>query len=285
MICKFNNNIFLKTFLNKKISKSFFSINKANDHLRFIHSSNDDLKQAKNKNELSSMKEPTDDLESIKLKNYSLFSKIYPVNQDTITEKDVDEWISALTKLKNVNKQPESKVEIYLKQFTQANNDVDSFVPSEKQMKDLTLFENEDIPLKSDPLIDYFTNLVMKHGKKSTAYKYISRALYIIQLKEKVDSVIYLKEAVERLGPVVTTMVYKTGFAKNKIIPFPLTQKQRNRFALRWILEESKMRKSYDFSIRLAEEIISAHNGKSKGYQKKLQMHKLAIKQRAYILH
>ena len=74
-----------------------------------------------------------------------------------------------------------------------------------------------------------------------------------------------------------------TGVAKKRVVPIPLNEKQRNRFAIKWILEASNSRKSNDFSVRLAEEIINAYQGKSSGYDKKAQMHKQATQQRAYI--
>ena len=134
-----------------------------------------------------------------------------------------------------------------------------------------------------DPTVDNLTNLIMRHGKKAKAQKVVSRALYIVQLKLRKDPIEVLRETLDKLGPLVNTKTMSTGVAKKRVVPIPLNEKQRNRFAIKWILEASNSRKSNDFSVRLAEEIINAYQGKSSGYDKKAQMHKQATQQRAYI--
>ncbi|KAK6456010.1 ribosomal protein S7 domain-containing protein [Scheffersomyces xylosifermentans] len=214
----------------------------------------------------------------------SLTAQIYPANKDSITESDVDEWLSAVQSLKNGKSLAETAPEVYLSQLANPEPFLEEkFEPTEEQMAEVEAYANKRIPLKSDPTVENLVNLVMRHGKKATAQRIVSRALYIIQLKTRKDPVETLKETLDKLGPLITTRVVQTGTAKNKVVPSPLNQRQRNRFAITWILEGCKKKKSPDFSVRLAEEIIAAYEGKSSGYDRKAQMHKLAIQQRAYI--
>ncbi|KAI5956176.1 hypothetical protein KGF54_000651 [Candida jiufengensis] len=213
-----------------------------------------------------------------------LFPQIYPINKDKITEEDVDKWISALKHLKNGKKIHETEEEIYLGQMTQPEQFITKkFEPSLQQIEETLEYKNKQIPLKSDPTVDNFINLIMRHGRKARAQKIVSRAFYIVQLKLRKDPIEVLKETLNKLGPLVTTKSMSTGVAKRRIVPIPLNERQRNRFAIKWILEASKNRKSNDFAVRLAEEIINAYEGKSSGYDKKAQMHKQATQQRAYI--
>lgn len=216
----------------------------------------------------------------------SLAAQIFPIEKDSITEDDVDEWLAAVKELKGGNHTAETQTEIYLQQFTEPETflkEEQKFVASEEQLSQIEAFASKKIPLQTDPLVDNLTNLIMRHGRKSLASKIVARALYIVYLKTRKDPLEVLYETVDKLSPLMTTVTQKTGTAKNKIVPFPLNTRQRNRFAITWILEGAEKKKSHSFPVRLAEEIISAYEGKSAGFDKKAQMHKVAISQRAFI--
>ncbi|EGV62516.1 hypothetical protein PSN45_000073 [Yamadazyma tenuis] len=213
----------------------------------------------------------------------SLTAQIFPMDKDTITEKDVDEWIQSLQRLKNGHT-PDNATEIYIDELTRPEEYLkQQFEASEQQLQEQQTFETARIPLASIPVVDNVVNLIMRNGKKSQARKIVARALYLIYLKMRVDPVIVLEETLEKLGPLTNTKVVKTGHAKNIIRPYPLNERQRRRYAILWILDGAAKKKSSDYSVRLAEEIMSAHAGKSSGYEKKASMHKVSIAQRAYI--
>lgn len=217
-------------------------------------------------------------------KPVSLIAEVLPLEKDTITEADVDEWLSAVQTLKDGKKAPETEAEVYLSQIADPQPFLEEkFVPSAEQLEQVERYANKAVPLPSDPVIDNFANLIMRDGKKTRARTQLSKALYIVYLKTRQDPVKLLYETLDKLGPLFHTKVQKTGTAKSKTVPFPLDRRQRNRYAILWILEGSKKKKSSDFSVRLAEEIISAWEGKSSGYDKKTQLHKNAIAHRAYI--
>jgi small subunit ribosomal protein S7 len=221
---------------------------------------------------------------STKTENFSLTSKVYPLDKDSISEQHVDEWLQALQTLRLGKKVLETETEIYLNQLTKPELFLkEKFEPSEQQIAETQVYANKSIPLKYDPIIEYFTNLIMKHGKKSLAQKIMTRALYIVYLKTRQDPITILYETLDKMGPLVRTNIQKTGTAKARIVPQPLTQRQRNRYAITWILQGTKNKKSADMSVRLAEEIISVYEGKSSGYDKMSQMHKLAMQNRAFI--
>ncbi|EGW31149.1 uncharacterized protein SPAPADRAFT_63061 [Spathaspora passalidarum NRRL Y-27907] len=228
----------------------------------------------------SSPQQPND----IQSSKVSLAAQIYPINKDSITETDVDQWLSAVRELKKGKTQHETAEEIYLAELTNPEQFLqDKFEPTEAQLEEVQAYADKKVPLRTDPTIDYLVNLLMRHGKKQLARKTLSRALYIVHLKLRKDPIEVLKQTLDQLAPIVKTSTLKTNTAKNVIIPVPLNEKQRLRFAWLWILEGAEKKKSSDISVRLAEEIIQSYEGKSSGYDKRALMHKQATQQRSYI--
>lgn len=216
--------------------------------------------------------------------NGSLTAQVFPIDKETIGEADVDEWLDAVRQLRGGKSAADTDLEVYIQQL--AHPEVfltEAFEPTAEQLAQIDAFAATKIPLMTDPVIDNFTNLIMRHGKKLKAHKILSRALYIVYLKTRKDPVALLHETLDKLGPLMTSKVQKTGAAKSKTVPFPLNKRQRNRFAITWILEGAAKKKSPDYSVRLAEEIVAAFEGKLSGYDRKAQMHKAAIAHRAYI--
>jgi small subunit ribosomal protein S7 len=159
----------------------------------------------------------------------------------------------------------------------------DEFEPSAEQIAKLESLQDKPIPIKHDPVVQHCTNMIMKHGKKATAEKAMARALYIVRLQLRLDPIEVLRETLDKMGPLMQLKTYKTRVAKNLVVPQPLNERQRNRRAFLWILEGCQKRRSRDFAVRLGEEIVSAYEGKSSGYEKRLQMHKAAMLHRSYI--
>lgn len=219
--------------------------------------------------------------------SHNLFTQIYPISKEEITESDVDEWLLAVKKLKSSNNQnATTPEEVYLQELTQQSPQTllsDEFEPTEVQQAEADALKGVALPLFQHPAIDNFVGLLMKDGKRSKYQKILNRALYLVYLKKRQDPVEILVETLDKLGPLMATRTEKTGFAKNRIVPYPLNQRQRNRYAIKWILEGASKKKSSDYSVRLAEEILATHEGKSAGYDKKAQMHRTAILQRSYV--
>lgn len=214
----------------------------------------------------------------------SIAAQVFPLEKDKITEEDVDEWLAAVQTLKDGKKAPESPTEMYISQIAQPEPFLEEkFEPTKEQLAEVEKYALKAVPLPEDPVIENFTNLIMRDGKKSRARNQLSKALYLVYLKTRQDPIKLLYDTLDKMGPLFHTKVQKTGTAKSRTVPFPLDRRQRNRYAIIWILEGAKKKKSPDFCVRLAEEIMAAHDGKSSGYDRKLQLHKLAIAHRAYI--
>lgn len=157
------------------------------------------------------------------------------------------------------------------------------FQPTEEQKEELARVKSMPIPSKHDETMNYLTNLIMKDGKKARAEKLMAQALYLVHLQLREDPVIVVKNILVSMAPLVKLKRYTDGGARAELVPVPLTDRQRTRQAWLWILEAANKRASKDFSVRLAEEILAAHNGNSPGFEKRNQQHKLAVVNRAFV--
>lgn len=196
-------------------------------------------------------------------------------------EEVANEWISAIQQLRSQIKKdgfeepesgPHSK---YYEKY--------KFEPTPEQIKQAEDLAEKPIPLKHDPVLEHCTNMIMKDGKKARAQRVMGRALYIVRLQLRKDPVEVLKEVLEKMSPLMAIRTQKSRAAKAIVMPVPLTQRQRHRTAFLWILDGAAKRRSADFEVRLGEELVAAYQGKSSGYDKRLQIHKTAMLQRAYV--
>lgn len=195
-------------------------------------------------------------------------------------DEDAESWLAAVRELRSrykVEGVPDFEAP-HMQQLKQ-----EKFEPSAEQLAKWESLQGKPIPGKIDSVVQHCTNMIMKDGKKAKSQRIMARALYIVRLQLREDPVEVLKKTLDQMGPLMELKTFKTRVAKNLTVPMPLNARQRNRRAFLWIIDGSEKRRSKDFAVRLAEEIISAYEGKSSGYEKRLQMHKAAMLHRAYI--
>lgn len=167
------------------------------------------------------------------------------------------------------------------KEIEKLNNT--SWKPTTEQVEEYKRLKDKPIPVRFDPILQHVINMVMRHGKKQRAERTINRALHLIYCQTRLDPVQVLKDSLEKLAPLMITKTFRTGVAKASMIPAPLNQRQRNRMAWKWIMESANKRNSNELAVRLAEELLSIHKGDSRCFEKKFQIQKTAIANRAYI--
>ncbi|OLL25550.1 37S ribosomal protein S7, mitochondrial [Neolecta irregularis DAH-3] len=133
-----------------------------------------------------------------------------------------------------------------------------------------------NIPVRTDPLCAYFVNLIMREGKKSKAQKLVQDILEYLRGKVHVDPVETLRQAVESASPLVKIVQQSKG-SKKVAVPVPLKERQRHRQALLWMCGACDKRGHTNFSIRFAQEVLEVMEGKSSVFQKKEQVHRMAM--------
>lgn len=213
------------------------------------------------------------------------------------SDEDAKAWIQAVKDLRNefthdgtapfsptkaFSADGETEVNLLLQAY-QAKAQDNKFVPTEEQQVKYESLKEVPLPQKKDETIDFLTNVIMRHGRKSRAQRTMNEALYLVYLQTRVDPAQLLKDTLEKMAPVLKLKRYTDGGARAEMVPTPLTRRQRLRAAWNWIIEASDKRPSKSFSVRLAEEIITASKGSGSGYDKKTQLHAAGIAARSFI--
>jgi len=120
------------------------------------------------------------------------------------------------------------------------------------------------------------TNTIMRDGKRKRASRTISRMLLWVHSLTRAPPLEIVREAVLRAAPAVRTMSHTHG---GKIVsrPIALSEKQRTRFAMKWILKACDNRPGQTLEERLAREIIATVQGTSSVLVEKERVHTFAM--------
>ncbi|CCJ28643.1 unnamed protein product [Pneumocystis jirovecii] len=125
-------------------------------------------------------------------------------------------------------------------------------------------------------LFNHTVGIIMKKGKKTKAQKQLENAFLYIKQKTNTNPHFIFSKAIEKTSPLIKLISTKKG-SKSIKIPVPLNEYQQHRKAIIWILEASNKRHNRNFSERLAQELIAVVDGTSSVFQRKEQLHKLAL--------
>lgn len=135
--------------------------------------------------------------------------------------------------------------------------------------------------LTQNPILSQLVNTIMKDGKKARAQRFVADALLEIRSRTQSDPYHVILDALELSSPILKLTAIKKG-SKVLQVPTPMTERQRRRKAIVWILEASDKRKGEkQFKDRLASEFLAVVNGNSGALAKKNQLHKMALANRA----
>ncbi|KAF9543373.1 hypothetical protein EC957_000964 [Mortierella hygrophila] len=135
--------------------------------------------------------------------------------------------------------------------------------------------------LTKNPILSQLVNTIMKDGKKARAQRFVADALLEIRSRTQSDPYHVILDALELTSPILKLTAIKKG-SKVLQVPTPMTERQRRRKAIVWILEASDKRKGEKlFKDRLATEFLAVVNGNSGALVKKNQLHKMALANRA----
>ncbi|KAF9904382.1 hypothetical protein EC991_002721 [Linnemannia zychae] len=135
--------------------------------------------------------------------------------------------------------------------------------------------------LTDNPILSQLVNTIMKDGKKARAQRFVADALLEIRSRTQSDPYHVILDALELASPILKLTAIKKG-SKVLQVPTPMTERQRRRKAIVWILEASDKRKGEKlFKDRLATEFLAVVNGNSGALVKKNQLHKMALANRA----
>lgn len=200
----------------------------------------------------------------------------------SLSDEEINEWLQTIRKAR-LNLRQNGLDNSLLQEETIDINGKEEYIPTEEQIKEYEALKDLPLPPRKDPVLEHVTNMIMRHGKKQVAERIISRALHLVYCQTRKDPVELLKKSLDEMAPLMVVKTFSTKVAKSAVIPVPLNQRQRNRIAWKWIVEGANKRVSSDFAVRLGEELVAVSKGIGSGFDKRDQIHKMAIAHRAYI--
>ena len=126
-----------------------------------------------------------------------------------------------------------------------------------------------------------FMNQIMTDGKKSVAEKIIYGAFDQIAKKSDKEPVEVFEKALEEVGPMVEVKARRVGGATYQI-PMEVRPARRSALAMRWIATYARSRSEKNMTLRLANELLDACEGRGEAVKKKEDTHRMAEANRAF---
>ena len=126
-----------------------------------------------------------------------------------------------------------------------------------------------------------FMNLIMSHGKKSVAEKIIYGAFDEISKKSDKEPIEVFEKALDEVGPMVEVKARRVGGATYQI-PMEVRPARRSALAMSWIATYSRSRSEKNMTLRLANELLDACEGRGEAVKKKEDTHRMAEANRAF---
>nr|BDW36486.1 ribosomal protein S7 [Hyophila propagulifera] len=139
---------------------------------------------------------------------------------------------------------------------------------------------------KSDPiyrnrLVNMMVNRILKHGKKSLAYRILYKAMKNIKQKTKKNPLSVLRQAIRRVTPNVTVKARRVGGSTYQV-PIEIKSAQGKALAIRWLLGASRKRFGRNMAFKLSYELIDAARDSGDAIRKKEETHRMAEANRAF---
>uniref|UniRef100_A0AAU6PBC2 Small ribosomal subunit protein uS7c n=1 Tax=Pohlia lutescens TaxID=2779719 RepID=A0AAU6PBC2_9BRYO len=139
---------------------------------------------------------------------------------------------------------------------------------------------------KSDPiyrnrLVNMMVNRILKHGKKSLAYRILYKAMKNIKQKTKKNPLSVLRQAIRRVTPNVTVKARRLGGSTYQV-PIEIKSAQGKALAIRWLLGASRKRSGRNMAFKLSYELIDAARDSGDAIRRKEETHRMAEANRAF---
>lgn len=141
--------------------------------------------------------------------------------------------------------------------------------------------EVEPDPVYGNPLVTKFINSLMKRGKKSIAEKIFYDSMEIIEKRMGQQGIQVFKQAINNAKPVLEVRPRRVGGATYQV-PMEVRPERRTALAIRWIIQNARLRKEHSMAERLALELIAASKNEGGAIKKKEDTHKMAEANKAF---
>ena len=127
-----------------------------------------------------------------------------------------------------------------------------------------------------------FMNVIMEGGKKAVAERIIYGALDLIEKKNPdKDPLEAFVVAINNVKPMVEVKSRRVGGA-NYQVPVEVRPVRRLALSMRWLKEAARKRGEKSMSLRLANELMEATEGRGGAMKKRDEVHRMAEANKAF---
>ena len=137
-----------------------------------------------------------------------------------------------------------------------------------------------DVKYNSE-LVARFANRLMRHGKKSTAFRIMYDSFDIIEERTKKPPLDVFEQAVKNVTPLLEVRPRRVGGATYQI-PIEVRSERRMSLAIRWLLHSASQRPGKSMAEKLAGELMDAAAGQGASIKKRDDTHRMAEANRAF---
>ena len=136
-------------------------------------------------------------------------------------------------------------------------------------------------PIYRNRVVNMLVNRILKHGKKSLAYKILYRAIKKIQQKTETNPLYVLRQAICRVTPDIAVKARRVRGSTHQV-PIEIGPRQGRVLAIRWLLGASRKRSGQNMAFKLSSELVDAAKGKGGAIRKKEETHRMAEANRTF---
>jgi small subunit ribosomal protein S7 len=126
-----------------------------------------------------------------------------------------------------------------------------------------------------------FINMVMDSGKKSVAEKIVYGALESIESKGQSEPLEVFVKALENVQPKVEVKSRRVGGATYQV-PVEVRPSRRLTLAMRWLIDAARKRSEKSMALRLAGELMDAHENRGSAVKKREDTLRMAEANKAF---
>jgi len=130
-------------------------------------------------------------------------------------------------------------------------------------------------------LVARFANRLMRHGKKSTAFRIVYDSFDIIEERSKKPPLDVFEQAMKNVTPLLEVRPRRVGGATYQI-PIEVRVERRMSLAIRWLLQGASQRPGKTMAEKLASELMDAAAGQGASIKKRDDTHRMAEANRAF---
>ncbi|MDY7020218.1 MAG: 30S ribosomal protein S7 [Cyanobacteriota bacterium] len=130
-------------------------------------------------------------------------------------------------------------------------------------------------------LVSMMVRRIMRHGKKSLAYKIIYDAMKIIEERTGSEPLELFEKAVKNVTPLVEVKARRVGGATYQV-PMEVRSERGITLALRWLINYSRQRSGRTMAMKLANELMDAANETGSAVRKREETHRMAEANKAF---